>query len=54
MQPGRFLSAAFWLLITLAMAGTAMAQNPFSGTWKLNQEKSQLSGDTMKFSPAEG
>ncbi len=33
---------------------TAAAQNPFAGTWKLNQEKSQLAGDTMKFGPAEG
>jgi hypothetical protein len=54
MRPGRFLSAAFWLLIGLATTAAAVAQNPFAGTWKLNQEKSQLAGDTMKFSPAEG
>jgi hypothetical protein len=54
MRPGRFLSAAFWLLITVVATGTAVAQNPFAGTWKLNQEKSQLAGDTLKFSPAEG
>ena len=40
--------------IALATAGTAAAQNPFAGTWKLNQDKSQLAGDTMKFGPAAG
>ena len=54
MRPGRFLSATIWLLISMAAAGTAVAQNPFAGNWKLNQEKSQLAGDTMKFGPAEG
>ena len=34
--------------------GTAAAQTPFVGTWKLNQDKSQLAGDTMKFGPAQG
>ena len=52
MRPGRFLSATIWLLVSMAAAGTAMAQNPFAGNWKLNQEKSQLAGDTMKFGPA--
>jgi hypothetical protein len=54
MRRGRFFSATLWLLITVATAATAAAQNPFAGTWKLNQEKSQLAGDTMKFGPAEG
>jgi hypothetical protein len=54
MRAGRFLSATTWLFITLATAATAAAQNPFAGTWKLNQEKSQLAGDTMKFGPAAG
>ena len=54
MRPGRFLSATLWLFLTAAAASTAVAQSPFAGTWKLNQEKSQLAGDTMKFGPAEG
>ena len=54
MRPGRCLSATIWLFLSLAATGTAVAQNPFVGTWKLNQEKSQLAGDTMKFGPAEG
>ena len=41
----------FFALVTTA---TAAAQNPFAGTWRINQEKSQLSGDTLKFGPAEG
>jgi hypothetical protein len=51
MRAGRLLTAMFWLSILLA--ATAAAQNPFSGTWKLNQEKSQLAGDTLKFRPAD-
>jgi hypothetical protein len=54
MRPGRFLSATTWLLMILATAGTAAAQTPFAGDWKLNQDKSQLAGDTMKFGPAAG
>jgi hypothetical protein len=54
MRPGQFLSAAIWLLTIIATAGTAAAQTPFVGAWKLNQDKSQLAGDTMKFGPAQG
>lgn len=54
MRPGQFLSATVWLLICVATASTAAAQAPFAGTWKLDQDKSQLAGDTMKFGPAEG
>jgi hypothetical protein len=54
MRPGRFLSATIWLLISVATAGTAAAQAPFAGTWKLDQDKSQLAGDTMTFGPAQG
>jgi hypothetical protein len=54
MRPGRYLFPTFWLLIALAAAGTAGAQTVFTGTWKLNQDKSQLAGDTLKFSAAEG
>jgi hypothetical protein len=38
----------------MATAGTAAAQTPFAGTWKLNQDKSQMAGDIMKFGPAQG
>src|ERR1700747_217907 len=54
MRPERFVSATIWLFISIAAASTAAAQSPFAGTWKLNQEKSQLAGDTMTFAPAEG
>jgi hypothetical protein len=50
MRAGRMLCAAFWLWILLA--ASAFAQNPFTGTWKLNQDKSQMGGDTLKFRPA--
>jgi hypothetical protein len=52
MRPRHFLSATLWIFLGVAAAGTAVAQTPFAGTWKLNQEKSQLAGDTMKFGPA--
>jgi hypothetical protein len=52
MRAGRLLSATAWLWILIA--SSAFAQNPFTGTWKLNQEKSQMGGDTMKFRPAQG
>ena len=54
MRSGRCLLATVWLFLSLAAAGTAAAQNPFVGNWKLNQDKSQLAGDTMKFGPAAG
>ncbi len=54
MRPGRFLSATVWLFISIVTIGTAAAQTPFVGSWKLNQDKSQLAGDTMKFGPAQG
>jgi hypothetical protein len=53
MRPGHRL-AAVWFFLSLIGAASAAAQNPFTGTWKLNQDKSQLAGDTMKFGPAEG
>lgn len=52
MRPRQFLSVTIWLWLSLAAAGTAAAQGPFVGTWKLNQEKSQITGDIMKFGPA--
>jgi len=54
-RPRPSLFAAFtaiWLFAS--MTSIAAAQNIFAGTWKLNQERSQLTGDTMKFGPAEG
>jgi hypothetical protein len=49
----RFSLVLFALLTSIAGAHTAAAQTPFAGTWKLNQEKSQLTGDLMKFRPAQ-
>jgi hypothetical protein len=54
MRPRLFLFAVVGWFAWIAAVSTAVAQNPFTGTWKLNQEKSQLAGDTMKFGPAEG
>jgi hypothetical protein len=54
MRSGRWLLATLWVFVSLAATSTAVAQNPFVGTWKLNQEKSQMAGDIMKFRPAEG
>jgi hypothetical protein len=54
MRPGQRFSATIWFFLALLTATTAAAQNPFAGTWQLNQEKSQLAGDTLKFGPAEG
>ena len=54
MRSGRWLLATLWVFVSLAAASTAVAQNPFVGTWKLNQEKSQMAGDIMKFGPAAG
>ena len=53
MRSGRRF-ATIWLFLSLAATSAAVAQNPFIGTWKINQEKSQLAGDTMKFGPAAG
>jgi hypothetical protein len=46
------LLATFSLVLCMAAGQTAAAQSPFAGTWKINLEKSQLAGDTMKFGPA--
>jgi hypothetical protein len=53
MRAGRLLSATAWLWIFLASTATLCAQNPFTGTWKVNQQKSQLAGDMVKFRPAQ-
>ena len=52
MRPGRFLSATIWLFIIVATPARRRRKIRSSGNWKLNQEKSQLAGDTMKFGPA--
>jgi hypothetical protein len=54
MRPGQFLSATIWLWMVITTAGTAVAQAPFAGIWKLNQDKSQMAGDTMTFGSAQG
>lgn len=54
MRPRRFSLATLWLFLSLAGASPAVAQTPFAGTWKLNQDSSQMAGDIMKFRPAEG
>jgi hypothetical protein len=36
----------------IAAVATAAAQSPFAGTWKINQEKSQMTGDILTFRPA--
>ena len=45
MRPRPFLFATALAVYLMAAAATAAAQNPFVGTWKLNQEKSQMAGD---------
>lgn len=40
------------LLAALGTCAVAIAQNPFVGTWKLNQAKSRLTGETVKYSAA--
>jgi hypothetical protein len=54
MRPRSLLFAVLGWLTCIAAVATAAAQNPFVGNWKLNQEKSQMAGDTLKFRPAEG
>jgi len=49
----RSIATAF--LFGLLAAGTlAAAESPFDGTWKLNQAKSNLTGDTMTFTDEGG
>lgn len=40
------------LLVAVGTCTLASAQNPFVGTWKLNQAKSHLTGNTLKYSTA--
>ena len=43
-------------ILIAAVLGSASfalaAETPFAGTWKLNLDKSKLTGDTVKFSSA--
>jgi len=48
----RFSAATVCLFVLLGAGSLQSAENPFVGTWKLNQEKSHLTGDTMKFASA--
>ncbi len=41
------------LCLLIGFTVAAVAQSPFVGTWKLDPAKSQLTGDTMKFSQGE-
>lgn len=54
MRARPLLFAVIGWFTCMAAVTTAAAQNPFAGTWKLNQEKSQMAGDIMTFRPAEG
>ncbi|HVC91350.1 MAG TPA: hypothetical protein VND66_12090 [Acidobacteriaceae bacterium] len=40
------------LLVFVGTCTLASAQSPFVGKWKLDQAKSHLTGDTLKYSPA--
>lgn len=49
----KLLSKAVCLTVVIGAASLAFAvDTPFAGTWKLNLDKSKLTGDTVKFSPA--
>jgi hypothetical protein len=49
------LSKVIYLTAVIGAASIAFAADtPFAGTWKLNLEKSKLTGDTVKFSSAGG
>ena len=49
----KLLSKATCLTAVIGAASIAFAADtPFDGTWKLNLDKSKLTGDTVKFSPA--
>src|ERR1700684_2201489 len=49
-RPMQFLC----IVAVATSAAAAFAQNPFLGTWKINHEKSHLTGDVVEFSPAPG
>ena len=53
MRARPLLFAVLGWFTCIAAVTTAAAQNPFVGTWKLNQEKSQMAGDILTFRPAE-
>jgi hypothetical protein len=49
-RPMQFLC----IVAVATSAAAAFAQNPFLGTWKMDNEKSHLTGDVIEFSPAPG
>jgi len=49
----RFRPLQFLCVFTLAASATAaLADNPFVGEWKQNNEKSRMTGDIIRYSPA--
>lgn len=48
----KFPSIAIGFLFTAVSMTSVAADSPFAGTWKMNQEKSKLAGDTMSFASA--
>jgi plastocyanin len=40
------------LIAVLTLATTAFAQSPLTGTWKFNEAKSKITGDSVHFAPA--
>jgi hypothetical protein len=44
--------ALLFSLAAFCLAGAAMADSPFDGTWQLNTAKSHLAGDTMTLADA--
>lgn len=41
-----------FIALCLGAAATALAQNPFVGEWKMNPDKSKMTGDVIVFAPA--
>ncbi|HYK36882.1 hypothetical protein [Alloacidobacterium sp.] len=50
----RPITSRFATAAVLLLTASALAQSPLAGTWKFNQEKSKITGDTMHFAPAPG
>lgn len=50
----RNITSRLALIAVLMLTITTLAQSPLAGTWKFNQEKSKITGDTMHFAPAPG
>jgi hypothetical protein len=50
----RRLTSTLALVAVFTLTITSFAQSPLAGTWKFNQEKSKITGDTIHFAPAAG